>query len=112
MCESGYYIDDQCMNHVLYADDIYLQAASAMGLQRMLDVFFFYFSTRNDIKFNAEALYVLSLNLHIVSSIVQNARLDCNILENISCSKYLGFITFNMKSNDDDDDEPRQMRTL
>ena len=50
-CSSGCYIDDQCMNHVMYADDICLLGPSAIGLQRMLDVCFD-FSIRNDIKFN------------------------------------------------------------
>ena len=30
-CTSGCYIDDQCMNHVMYADDICLLAPSALG---------------------------------------------------------------------------------
>ena len=51
MCTSGCYIDDQCMNHVMYAGDIYLLVPSAIGLQRMLDVCLD-FSLRNDIKFN------------------------------------------------------------
>ena len=38
LCKSGCYIDDQCMNHVMYADDICLMAPSAIGLQKMLDV--------------------------------------------------------------------------
>ena len=38
MCKSGCYIDDQCINHVMYADDICLLAPSAIDLQRMLDV--------------------------------------------------------------------------
>ena len=52
MCNSGSYIDDQCMNHVMYVDDICLLAPSAIGLQRMLDVCLD-FSIRNDIKFNS-----------------------------------------------------------
>ena len=36
LCKSGCYIDDQCMNHVMYADDICLMAPSAIGLQKML----------------------------------------------------------------------------
>ena len=44
--KSGCYIDDQCMNHVMYADDICLMAPSAIGLQKMLDVCFD-FSLRN-----------------------------------------------------------------
>ena len=51
MCTSGCYIDDQCINHVMCADDICLLAPSAIGLQHMLDVCFD-FSIRNDIKFN------------------------------------------------------------
>ena len=50
MCKSGCYIDDQCMNHVMYAD-ICLLATSAIDLQRMLDVCLD-FSIRNDIKFH------------------------------------------------------------
>ena len=40
LCKSGCYVDDQCMNHVMYADDICLMAPSAIGLQKMLDVCF------------------------------------------------------------------------
>ena len=45
MCTSGCYIDDQCMNHVMYADDICLLAPSAIGLQRMqnLKIYFMFF---------------------------------------------------------------------
>ena len=38
LCKSGCYINEQCMNHVIYADDICLLAPSAIGLQQMLDV--------------------------------------------------------------------------
>ena len=35
LCKSGCYIDDQCMNHVTYADDICLMAPiCAIGLQK------------------------------------------------------------------------------
>ena len=53
ICKSGCYIDDQCMNHVMYADDIFLLAPIAIGLQRMLDHVCLDFSIRNDIKFNS-----------------------------------------------------------
>ena len=39
-----------------------------------------------------------------------NVRLDCNILEYISCTKYLSF-NFNM-NRQDDNDVLRQIRTL
>ena len=38
MCKSGCYINDQCMNHVMYSDVICLLAPRAIGLQRMVDV--------------------------------------------------------------------------
>ena len=62
LCKSGCYIDDHCMNHVMYADDICLMAPSAIGLQKMLDVCLD-LSLRNDIMFNPVNLYVLHLNL-------------------------------------------------
>ena len=55
LCKSGCYIDDKCMNHVMYADDICLMAPS---LQKMLDVCFD-FSLRNDIIIRENTLRVL-----------------------------------------------------
>ena len=49
--KSGCYIDDQCMNLVMYADDICLMAPSAIGLQKVLDACFDII-LRNDIMFN------------------------------------------------------------
>ena len=41
LCKSGCYINEQCMNHVIYyADAICLLAPSAIGIQQMLDVCF------------------------------------------------------------------------
>ena len=51
MCKSGCYINEQCINHVMYADNICFLAPSAIGLQVMFDMCFD-FSIRNDIKFN------------------------------------------------------------
>ena len=34
LSKSGCYIDDQCIKHVMYADDICLIAPSAIGLQK------------------------------------------------------------------------------
>ena len=51
LCKSWCYIDDQCMNHVMHADDICLMVPSAIGLQKLLDVCFD-FSLRTEIMFN------------------------------------------------------------
>ena len=34
LCKSGYYIDDHCMNHLLYAEDICLMAPSPIGSKK------------------------------------------------------------------------------
>ena len=48
-------------------------------------------------------LYVLiAFKPKICKLYCPNVRLECDILEYISCTKYLGF-TFNMNSQDDDD---------
>ena len=46
------YVDDQRINHVMYADDICLLAPSAISLQRMLGVCFD-FNIINDIKLSS-----------------------------------------------------------
>ena len=109
MCPSGCYIDYQCMNHVMYSDDICLLAPSAIGLQRMLDVCLD-FSIRNDIKFNPIKSVCIVFKSKSSTLYCPNVKLDCDTLEYSSCAKYLCF-TFNTNSQDDDD-MLRQMRTL
>ena len=47
---SGCFIGHQCINHVMYADDICLLAPSALGLQKLLEMCYC-FSQDNDIIF-------------------------------------------------------------
>ena len=47
---SGCFIEHQCINRVMYADDICLIAPSVLGLQKLLDVCY-NFSQCNDIVF-------------------------------------------------------------
>ena len=47
----GCYIDGQCMNHVMYADDICLLAPTAIAMQQLLGICNDY-SVANDIIFN------------------------------------------------------------
>ena len=108
MCKSGCYIDDQCMNHVMYSGDICLLAPSAIGLQRMLDVCLD-FSIGNDIKFNSIKLVCVVFMPKNSKLYCPNVRLNCEIVD-LMFTKYLGF-TFNM-NNQDDDDILRQIRTL
>ena len=109
LCKSWCYIDDQCMNHVTYADDICLMAPSAIGLQKMLDVCFD-FSLRNDIMFNPVKSVCVTFKPKNRKLSCPSVILDSNILEYISQTKYLGFM-FNTNAQDDED-MLRQMRTL
>ena len=95
-----------------FADDICLLAPSAIGLhflQSILDVCYD-FSITNDIKFNSIKFVCIVFKPKNNKLYCSNVRLDCNILEYISCAKCLD-ITFNMNSQDNDD-MLRQMCTL
>ena len=52
MSNVGCYIDDQCMNHLMYADDICLLAPTASAMLQILDICNDY-CVANDIKFNS-----------------------------------------------------------
>ena len=86
LCKSGGYIDDQCMNHVMYADGICLLSPRDIGLQRMLDVCLD-FSIRNDIKFNPIKFVCVAFKPKSSKLYCPNVRLDYDILEYISCTK-------------------------
>ena len=60
------------------------------------------FSIKNDIKFNPIKYVCVVFKPKSSKLYCPNVRLDCNILEYISCTKCLGF-TFNMNSQDDND---------
>ena len=68
-CKSGCYIDLQCINHVLYADDICLMAPTATAMQCMLDICYNY-GLNNDVLFNPLTSYACYLNLKGISYIV------------------------------------------
>ena len=51
MSNVGCYIDGQCMNHLMYADDICLLAPTAIAMQHLLDICNDY-GVANNITFN------------------------------------------------------------
>ena len=99
------------MYHIfcIYADDICLMAPSAFGLQKMLDVCFD-FSLRNYIMINPVKSVCVTFNPKNSKLSCPSVRLDSNILEYISQTKYLGFM-FNTNAQDDED-KLRKMRTM
>ena len=109
LCKSGCYINEQCINHVIYANDICLLAPSAIGLQQMLDVCF-NFSICNDIIFNPVKSVCVAFQPKHSKLFCPNVTLDNNVLEYIGRTKYLGF-RFN-SNGQDDEDMLRQMRNL
>ena len=109
LCKSGCYINEQCMNYVIYADDICLLAPSAIGLQQMLDVCL-NFSICNDIIFNPVKSVCIAFQPKKSKLFCPNVTLDNNVLEYIGRTKYLGFM-FN-SNGQDDEDMLRQMRNL
>ena len=51
MSNVGCYIDGQCMNHLMYADNICILAPTAIAMQQLLDICKPY-GVANDITFN------------------------------------------------------------
>ena len=78
LCKSSCYINEQCMNHVMYADDICLLAPSAIGLQRLLDVCFD-FTIRNDIMFNPIKSVCVVFKFNSIKLYCPTVSLDCAI---------------------------------
>ena len=54
----GCSIDNLCMNHVMYADDICLMAPSPAALQELINICYD-FSVRNDLYFNSFKSYCM-----------------------------------------------------
>ena len=101
LCKSGCYINEQCMNHVIYADDICLLAPSAIGLRQMLDVCC-NFSICNDIMFNPVKSVCIAFQPKKSKLFCPNVTLDNNFLKYLGRTKYLGFM-FNSNGQDDED---------
>ena len=108
-CKSGCYINEQCKDHVIYADDICLLAPSAIGLQQILELCF-NFSICNDIIFNPVKFVCVAFQPKKSKLLCPNVTLDYSVSEYIRPTKYLGFM---LSSNgQDDEDMLRQMRSL
>ena len=54
----GCHIDNQCIDHVMYADNIYLMAPSPASLQELIDICYD-FSVQNDLSFNSSKSFCM-----------------------------------------------------
>ena len=97
----GCYVNDQCFNHVMYADDTLLLAPSPTALQILIDICSQYFTSHrlviNYKKSKCMAIYPKSLKDLYFPKLFVNGFL----LNNVEKETYLGFI---MNSCDKEDD--------
>ena len=106
---SGCFIEHQCINHVMYANDICLLAPSALGLQKLLNVCY-NISQCNDIVFNSlESVYIV-FRPKRYKLFCPTIYLHLDRLNRIPETKYLGYLLSEDQS--DDEDIAKQMRTL
>ena len=106
---SGCFIEHQCINHVMYADDICLLAPSALGLQKLLEICYD-FSQDSDIIFNSlKSVYVVFKPKRyklLCPPVYLHEEKLCRIHE----TKYLGY--FLSEDQSDDAEISKHLRTL
>ena len=100
-CKVGCYIDNLCMNHVMYADDICLMAPSPAALQELIDICYD-FSVQNDLSFNSSKLYCMVFKPKSYKLSCPRLYMDNQLLKYTDDIKYLGF-TFSSDQKDDKD---------
>ena len=108
-CKDGCYFNDMCINHVLYADDIFLLAPTASAMQTLLDVCYEY-GIDNDILFNPIKSVSTIFKPKAYKLYLSAVFIGSDTLKFVKESKYLGFTFSDSKS--DDCDMLRQMRLL
>ena len=105
----GCYVDNVCVNHVFYANDLWLMALGAIALQQLLNICHRY-SIMVDLKFNALKSFCFAFTPKPYKLGLPCLHINNMPLVNVDSIKYLEF-TFSR--NDKEDDEMlRQMRTL
>ena len=98
----GCYIDNVCVNHVFYADDlICLMAPCAIALQQLINVCQRY-SIIVDLNFNALKYFRFAFILRLYKLCLQYVHINKVPLVYVDFMKYLGF-TFSRKHKYDDD---------
>ena len=108
-CNHGCFVNNACINHVFYADDLCLIAPSATGLQKLLDVCTAY-GTQCNILFNPVKTLCMVFKPKRCKLTCPSVKLDDTPLSYVSSTKYLGCLLNDNLS--DDEDMMRQMRLL
>lgn len=107
---AGCNLNNTCLNHLIYADDLTLLAPSVSGLQKLLDICVNY-AIEHNITFNTKksvAMYIKPKNIYL--SNIPKVYMDGNCVEYKHKHKYLGVIVSSDRSCDFD--IKRQTRNL
>ena len=105
----GCHIDDLCINHVFYADDLCLMAPCAIALQELINLCYEY-SIRIDMNFNALKSYGIAFTPKLYKLTLPSLHISSLPISYTDSIKYLGYM---FSSNNSDDNEMiRQMRLL
>ena len=112
LCNSniGCYVNETCVNHLLYADDTVLISPSPSGLQKLVNLCCSY-ALANDITFNTKKTKLMCFKPKCHKDLfVPQISLNGVVIDLVRTYKYLGVIfSDDMK---DDCDIKRQIRTL
>ena len=106
----GCYVDNVCVNHVFYADDLCLTALCAIVLQQMINIVCHRYSIIVDLNFNALKSFCFAFTPRLYKLCLPHVHINNVPLVYVDSIKHLGF-TFS-RNHKDDDDMLRQMRTL
>ena len=102
-------IDNICVNHVMYADDICLMAPSPAALQKLINICYD-FGLQNNLTFNSSKSFCMVFKPRLYKLSCPTFHMNNEKLDYIDSIKYLGF-TFSSDKKDDND-MLRQMRIL
>ena len=105
----GCHIEDLCINHVFYADDLCLMAPCAIALQELINMCFKY-SIEIDLNFNALKSYCVVFLPQLYKLALPVLYINSMPISYTDSIKYLGYIFSN--NNNDDAEMLRQMRLL
>ena len=106
---AGYYINDKCFNHIMYADDICLMAPTGIAMQKLLDVCHNY-GAANDILFIPLKSVCVVYTPKYYKLFCPSVNIGSEALRFVNETKYLGFTFCSL--NKDDKDILRQMRSV
>ena len=99
-CKAGCYITEQCINHIMYTDDICVIAPTTIALQKLLDVCFEY-SIANDLLFNPVKAVCIVFKHCRFKLYCPTVSIETELLTYVNTVKYLRFVFCENKKDDE-----------